>query len=233
MSILLIDQKRLEAIQDDPDRATEANQIKRHLAQAQDDAWLALHQQTLFSDCGVKHRDCTMANYRTATPEQERFKIFIKKICGNIGQICRAGKNVLLLGPCGSGKDHAASAIAKCAIACGYSARNATGYQFQQMLADMRESKLDRSEFNEVFVDPDLLWLSDPYFSSIALTPSAASNLFGVIDTRYRTGRSTVVTCNSTDMNHMLEMIGMPSTDRLREGALVATTTWASYRGAK
>ena len=76
--------------------------------------WLDLSRRI-----GRRYEDCTLANYRVEHSEQQKAVDAVRKFCEEMPEHVKAGRNAILYGPVGTGKDHLLVAMMKVAIRDG------------------------------------------------------------------------------------------------------------------
>jgi DNA replication protein DnaC len=138
------------------------------------------------------------------------------------------GKNLVLYGTVGTGKDHLAISIAKACCTRGLSARFITG---QDLIAAAERARRNGQEA----VDPGirtcrLLVLSDPLPNATTPRADEARHLIQVVDHRYRNMLPTIVTVNATDEKDLRESLRGPLGDRLLGEASTIEMRWPSCR---
>ena len=142
-----------------------------------------------------------------------------------------SGGNVILYGPCGSGKDHLMVALLRAAVyKHGYDARWCNG---QDLFGAFRDNiSTDTSEATLIarYTVPMVLAISDPVPPRGEASAYAASMLYRLVDGRYRRRRGVWVTVNVTTPEELAAALTAPVADRLRDNTVAVFCNWASYR---
>jgi DNA replication protein DnaC len=141
------------------------------------------------------------------------------------------GRGLVLMGPCGTGKDRLQAAalyhaIREHRLTCAW----VSGLD---LFAESRD-RISRNEPETDLVarlaEPQVLAVSDPLPAAGELTGWNVNLLLQVIDRRYRQLKSTWLTLNAADEAEAEARLSAPLFDRLREGAMVLKCFWPSYR---
>jgi DNA replication protein DnaC len=146
------------------------------------------------------------------------------------GRFVAQHQGVLLIGPPGVGKSHAAIAIAVGAIRAGYRALIRSSFDLAQDFAEA-EATGERRAFVEQLTRVDLLVLED--FGMRKLGPNAAEDLLEVFVRRHEKA-STVITTNRPTQDWGVFLGDVPATtailDRFLEHAEIVRMNGKSYR---
>jgi DNA replication protein DnaC len=141
--------------------------------------------------------------------------------------------NVLIAGPCGTGKSHVAQALGHCALRQGHEVYFVTqAHLAGQLLAARGTGSYDKKLHQ--LAQTDLLIIDD--FGLKPLEPKAAEDLHELVSERYEQ-RSTIITSN-LDFAEWGEafsnkLLGSATLDRLRHGAYRVVLDGASYRSPR
>ena len=171
-------------------------------------------------------------NYVGKLPEQAKIVQQLRDYAANSNELIPKGKNVILLGPKGTGKDHLLMALAKEVLRCsGFCTKWENGCDMQQRFRESAAS--NRPTIPVIFDAPlDILWISDPLPPSGVLSEFQQTAMFSVIDARYSNLRPTWVTINVENGEEAERRMGAQTVDRLRHDALVLVCNWPSFRQA-
>ncbi|MBN1459860.1 MAG: IS21-like element helper ATPase IstB [Armatimonadetes bacterium] len=146
------------------------------------------------------------------------------------GRFVTQHQGVLLIGPPGVGKSHAAIAIAVGAIRAGHRALIRSSFDLAQDFAEA-EATGERRELVEQLTRVDLLVLED--FGMRKLGPNAAEDLLEIFVRRHEKA-STLITTNRPTQDWGLFLGDVPATtailDRFLEHAEIVRMTGKSYR---
>lgn len=191
------------------------------------DLWQAVCGQR-----GRRYASCTLENYTTAGEAQEEALRAVSGYANNVDENVQDGKNVVLVGPVGTGKDHLMMAIAKVAtVEFGLSVTWENGVDLFAGMRDLIGSNGSEIDFANKLIWPNILAISDPLPPQGELTDFQASLLFRVIDGRYSEMKPTWVTLNVKDPADAARRLTPQIHDRLRHDALRVSCNWESYRG--
>ena len=142
-----------------------------------------------------------------------------------------AGRNLVIFGPSGSGKDHLLYAMARHALAVGTIVHWING---RELFSQFRDA-MDRRGVSEIgiverYARAPLLVVSDPLpANGDALTRYEADMLYRILEERATAGRPTWASLNISDGEDG-RRLGVPSWDRLKRGALLLFCYWPSFR---
>ena len=200
---------------------------------------------------GARYVNCSFDNFEITCDEQAKVVDALKSYAANAIDNLANGRNVLLFGPKGSGKDHLLIALAKYVfmqtaeafhwengvdwfehlrqLAIGQSARAERSLNYWQMRMH-NAGKLSMNDSIEALCP--IFVLSDPLPPSGALSEFQQASLFRVVDARYANLRPTWVSLNVADGAECERRMGAQSADRLRDGALALHCNWPSHRKA-
>ena len=146
------------------------------------------------------------------------------------GRFVTQHHGVLLIGPPGVGKSHAAVAIAVGAIRAGYRALIRSSFDLAQDFAEA-EASGERRDLVEQLTRIDLLVLED--FGMRKLGPTAAEDLLEIFVRRHEKA-STVITTNRPTQDWGVFLGDIPATtailDRFLEHAEIMAMNGKSYR---
>lgn len=137
----------------------------------------------------------------------------------NVADMVKDGRGIVLLGSVGTGKDHLLAAM-----------RWLSGPEFYGDLRDRMDTGDSEDQRFHELKRPKVLAISDPIPPVGGPTAWNVSQLYRLLDRRYRDLRSTWMTLNATSERDADELLSAPIWDRLRENALVLKCFWPSYR---
>ncbi|WP_339911862.1 ATP-binding protein [Symmachiella dynata] len=189
------------------------------------------HYREVMETAGLRYHGCTLRNFVASNESQHRVKTEMTEFCRNIQANVAGGRNLILFGPTGTGKDHLMAAGIRAAIRdVGASVKWANGVElFARVRDNMKNGGSEKAVANE-FTEPDVLAISDPVPPMGGLTNFQMAFLQRIIDARYRRFLATWITINVANGREAEERIGTPAVDRLRHGCLQLFCNWGSYR---
>jgi len=162
------------------------------------------------------------------TPSRKKNLEKVRAYAINILENRAAGRNLILIGEYGTGKDHLATAVMRHAIVKGLNVVFTRGTTLAKLMiaAATGGEKLD-----DRYVSWDILCISDVESKvKEQVSPSVMSGFLEVIDERYRRRLPTIITSNSKDRKEMSEAIGERAVDRLAHDAVTVRNMWPSHR---
>ena len=151
----------------------------------------------------------------------------------NLCETIRAGGGLVLVGTVGSGKDHLLAAMLYGACRAGFSCFWLGGQEFYGELRDRMDSGESEGKRFAELKRPDVLAISDPLPPYGSPSDWNVSQVYRLVDRRYRDLRCTWITINAKDDAEADEKLSAPVWDRLRENALILRCFWPSFRETK
>jgi DNA replication protein DnaC len=143
----------------------------------------------------------------------------------------KRGRGLVLFGSVGTGKDHlVAWLLYRAAGVYGFSARWLSGQELYGDVRDRMETRDTESSLFASLCEPDILAMSDPLPPRGDPTDWNLSQLYRLVDRRYRALRPTWITLNVRTEEEAYGRLSSPVFDRLREGAVMVRCFWPSYR---
>jgi DNA replication protein DnaC len=185
---------------------------------------------------GLRYGQCRFANWEAEPGTQKASAVDrVKAYVDRHEETVKAGQGLILLGPCGTGKDHLMTAAVYHLIASLFfgeagDARWTSGARIFNQLHDAMKRSTPSSDILSHLRMAKLLVISDPCESGQELTKWEQSTLLELIDCRYNNLRPTWVTINCTSRQQMQQMLGAAIVDRLLDGATVIGCNWTSHR---
>lgn len=178
----------------------------------------------LTSQLGARYRNCSFSNFECLNDGQRRVVARLQAV--------DLKSSIVLAGPCGTGKDHLLSALARRACDAGLVvvARNGA-----EVFADIRASIANNQPEDSVvepLVNADVFVLSDVSQAGIALTPFQLQTLYRIVDYRYREMKPNWISTNCETREQLADNVGHAIADRLFHGAMIQKCAWDSYRGS-
>lgn len=160
---------------------------------------------------------------RVALAEVNRF---IDGLAENI----RDGRGLILYGPVGTGKDHLLAAALFSAAAASLHCLWMSGQEFYGRMRDVMDTGEREAKVMNAWALPSILAISDPIPPRGQVSEWNTSQLYRLLDKRYRNCRSTWVSLNAASEQDADEKLSAPVFDRLRDGATIVRCFWPSYR---
>lgn len=195
--------------------------------------------EKLLYERGHRYLRCRWQNYEAETKEQIAVFNGIRKWCETAKQRIANGENLLLIGACGTGKDHLLACILRDVVMrSGLGAEWTTGPRmFARWRAEFDRNDEETSDPGETPVWSKryrglkpILAISDPVAPGGTLTPYQTERLFAILDKRSSHGASTFVTINAASRADLEQRLGVAIVDRLRDQATPFAFTWESFR---
>lgn len=157
----------------------------------------------------------------------------LKQLTTSIGSLVSEGSGVIFYGPVGTGKDHLLASMLYEAAREGHECRWINGQELYGTIRDNMDSNAKESKFVSELYSPKVLAISDPI--PPVGDPSAwnVSQLYRILDRRYRSMKSTWVSLNALSEEDADAKLSAPVFDRLRENAAVFPCFWPSFRERK
>ena len=214
----------------DVDRAR-AEQLQLEAIERQERATRQRRWLELVAQVGRRYESARLATFEANTEAQRSVVESLSDFAGKISEVIAAGRNLVLFGPRGTGKDHLLVAMMRAAIADGWTVAWRDG---QSLFSEFRDAiDTDRSEAKlfEPLTSPGVFALSDP-------TPPTGdtksdwqrSILFRIIYRRYRDLKPTWVTINAANIEEAEKRITPNIIDRLSHDAVILRCNWKSFR---
>lgn len=196
---------------------------------------VAHYQQQLTRSRGKRYSDCSLANFALYGPPeaqamQRGVVASITDYCRKIQENIEDSRGVFLFGPCGTGKDHLATYVARVFIqVTAEPVKWVCGAELYQQLRDSFDGKKSEGEVLRPYISAPLLWISDPLPVKGELSQFEASALYRLIEARYSNRRPTMMTAN-LGPNEADAQFGPAVARRLRETTVQLYCNWPSYR---
>lgn len=185
----------------------------------------------LVRQAGARYAECDETNFYCTNSRQEDVLDCVRQYISELPYVITLRQGMVLYGPCGTGKDHLAFAICRHAIADHD--MTVSWLNAQEWFGDLRDGMSDDRPERELiaqFCGSHILVVSDPLPPFGALTQYQAIMLYRLINIRYNRGRVTIATLNVADDREAKERLGVPTWDRLCDGAWKVHCYWPSYR---
>ncbi|XZE21807.1 ATP-binding protein [Pirellulaceae bacterium SH449] len=216
----------LQALREDKDLGT--REFRNYWIGRSDDA--LRYYRHFLAKRGIRYYDSTLDNYSCNTAEQKGVLDKLRQYADEADDNFQKGKNVVLFGPRGSGKDHLAVGLVRELFAI--TGVRVLWYQGVDLLREFDLRDRGRSESRPHEKEIPLLYISDLLPPSGTLSERQQCNVFRMLDHRYSCMLPTIVTLNVADAKDAESRLGAQILDRLRDGALTLNTNWETYRSS-
>lgn len=197
-----------------------------------------VNSQELKRELGSRYAGCTLDGFifsgeSADRQKQERVVAQLTAYRDTFQKRVTEGSGVFLFGPAGCGKDHLLAALMLDAVRVGYSVKWFNGMDVYGEFRDRMDSETSEKRMIGNMAKPDILALSDPIPPKGDVTDFQRSQLFRVIDRRYRDCKPTWITANVSSREEADQRFGVQLVDRLTDGALCLPCNWPSYRASR
>lgn len=188
------------------------------------------------ANCGRQYATATLDSFRLHGSEDDQKRqadvlASIRRFCEGIGSSVGSGQCVLMLGPCGTGKDHLMIGMIREAIAAGV--RDILWVDAAELFSQFKDAiaaQQNVGELRQSLVSPELLVISDMIPGSDPLTGFEADILFQCLNARGRRLKPTWVNANVANAAEMATKIPEKCVSRLDLNRFVVRTQWADFR---
>jgi len=186
--------------------------------------------RAFLASCGVRYYHCGLENFRATTKQQKKVLKAVKDYAKRLQDNITDGKNLLLIGPAGTGKDHLLIALAKLAIwHFQIPVKRLTGPELFRLCREAMQYS-EETHLLGIYKRCKVLLLSDPVPPAGQLTGHQASVLYEIVDFRYRNQLPIWCTLNASDSKEADKKLTPVILDRIVHGALVLRCNWPSFR---
>jgi DNA replication protein DnaC len=184
---------------------------------------------------GKRHAVCELNNYdvggdKYATTRKAALGAVVE-YAKNLAQNVADGRNMILCGNVGTGKDHLAASIVRVGLPMSFTAASVRGSVLAAEMRSCQCEKGSRSNYPMKYAERDILILSDAEPRHNGEGSEFEQKAFlELIDQRYRDMKPTIITSNVKETADIAKAIGLRALDRLMENCVVVNTWWPSYR---
>jgi DNA replication protein DnaC len=179
---------------------------------------------------GRRYADARFETFIVSNDTQQRVVDALRDYAANAVANLKAGKNVLLVGPRGTGKDHLLTALAKEVFnTCEAITKWENGCD---LVSTWRRQAIGEASDWPDYYGPDsnVLFISDLLPPAEPLSAYCQAKAFKLIDKRYSDRSPLWLSLNVASAAELNQRLGAQSADRLRHDALVLQCNWPSYR---
>lgn len=163
-------------------------------------------------------------------PKQKPVLERLRALAGRLPEFVATGGGVLFYGLVGTGKDHLLAWLLYQAAGRGLSCRWVNGQEVYGRFRDAMDGGASEDDLLRHLAEPQVLAVSDPIPPVGSPTAWNVSQLYRLLDRRYRALKSTWVSVNALSADDADAKLSAPVFDRLREGAELFPCFWDSYR---
>jgi DNA replication protein DnaC len=192
--------------------------------------------QEFVAERGRRYANCRFTNWEADAGSSKAAAVdTVRAYVDQHPETVKAGKGLVLLGACGTGKDHLMVAAVFHLIAKLYFGTDGrvcwtSGARIFNQLHDAMKRSTPSSDLLGPMRMASLLVISDPCESGQELTKWEQSTMLELIDSRYNNLRPTWVTINCNGKQQLEQMLGAAIVDRLVDGATIIGCNWPSHR---
>lgn len=187
---------------------------------------------------GVPYQNARLTNWEIhGTPEhmerQEAVLDAVQKLCDGMAEIIHDGRNVIIYGPCGTGKDRLMVSLCRAALAHLQDMQEVQRWRGVDLWSRVRDSIKSNeleSDLLREFRSPTVLIISDPMMPGLELTEFSLAWLYRILEHRAALGRGTWITTNAKDRMELAEYVGQANASRLRDNAIAIECMWSEFR---
>lgn len=182
-------------------------------------------------DLSERHARCEFDNYEPPKGDGKTVFSGVKYLAGEIDQFVKEGRNMILFGTPGTGKDHLAVSLVKVAIrVLGVSARSVNGMDFYSKAREAITKKEPENTLLRQYDSCTILIISDPIPDRRGLSGYNLELMYLLANRRWERCLPTIVTCNCRTLAEMKKKLGGPLYNRLEDGAHIFKMSWESRR---
>jgi len=184
---------------------------------------------------GKLYETCRLSNWDYhGTAEEKRRQREIVDWCGQFNLEMAAhvqlGRNVIFVGPSGTGKDRLAVSLSRCALANQFTVSRYTGAEMWALTRDVINGHESEAELLRRFCEPDVLVISDPLLPGQPLSDWQVSWFYRITNSRGDKCKSIWCTLNVAGKEEAEQRLSPQCWGRLNRDAKVVKCFWSSYR---
>ncbi len=157
----------------------------------------------------------------------------VRVVVASVGEFVSKGRNIVLYGPVGTGKDRLLAALLYAATRVGKKCAWTYAAKFFADVSDRFTAELTEEAILTPLSRCDVLGISDPVPPvSDAARPTDLQKLVNLLERRARVRRSTWVTLNALSPEDAEAKLSAQVWDRLQYRAEILHCCWPSFREA-
>jgi len=186
----------------------------------------------LFRSVGKRYVDCTLANYKCEGEfaEDQRSAVELVRAYGrDLRENLERGRNLVIYGPSGTGKDHLVAALVRFLILdLGRDVNFTSGAEFRAGIREWMKDDCESSYLRTVTGRP--LWLSDPIPPRGVLSEWQTESLYRLVDYQSRHEIPIFATINVSGRDELLNRMGSQIAGRLLDDSTAVYCHWPTHR---
>jgi DNA replication protein DnaC len=201
---------------------------------------------------GSLYGECRFSNFSVESPAQREALAAVRDFGSRLMDHMAAGRNLIVFGPRGTGKDHLLTALmSQASLQHGFDHYDPSGYRrlyrdgdkarctlrwvngmelFSDLRATFRDDVATEHDWRDQLFKPSVLAISDPLPPCGALSEWQQQAILRVVDFRYSHRKPIWLTMNVADRPEMDARLGAMAADRLIDNAVLVGCCWASHR---
>ena len=182
---------------------------------------------------GSLYAGCKLSNFELHGTDSAQKKQ--RKVIGWATAFCKSFKdydnrNILLIGPSGTGKDRIMFSMARAAEAAGVKFVRFSGAEMWALTRDVINGNTSESDLLKRFTGPDLLIVSDPVLPGQSLTDWQSAWLYRITELRVSRCKPVWMTLNVKDEADAKQRMTEQAWGRLTDGGVIVGCAWESWR---
>jgi len=188
---------------------------------------------------GKRYAPCRLQNFDCADEKQRTALEVLLRYRDGIADNIQKGKNLILFGPSGTGKDHLVTGMVHAAIGSvdtsHWQARGLVWTDGPSLFARVRAEMSDDTRGADIVDRLQECWLlviSDLVPPAGKLTDFQTEVVYRILDNRYSRVKPTFLTINVRNRAELDAGLGVAVAERLIDDAITISCDWPSYRKA-
>lgn len=186
----------------------------------------------IIEEAGKRYEQASLASFECVTDAHGKARDTVSEWIRSCGE--GTIRNLVLIGPTGTGKDHLMmAAMREAVLNRGVGGAWCDGQAFFAAVREAYSREETEASLVRFAGRVGLLCMSDPLPTIGPLTPHQMNVMGLVLDSRYRNNRPLIVTVNVATRAELYDRLGDRGADRLCGDAVIVLCNWQSYRQAK